>query len=55
MIWPEPSGEGVEAGNDTVDSETGMGPEDGELAVSWESEAWANVSTAVAGGPERAG
>ena len=56
VIWPNPSGEEDEAGNETVDSETAVGLEDGELVASWESEGWPADSAAVAaGGTERAG
>jgi len=55
VIWPEPSGEGIAAGNEAVDSELAGVTEGGELVDSWELEGWADDSTVVTGGTERAG
>ena len=55
VIWPRPSGEETGTGNETGDSETAVGPEDGEIVASWESEGWADDSAVEAGGTEWAG
>ncbi len=56
VIWPDPSGEEVAAGTETVDSELAGATEAGELAGSWESEGWPDDSAVVvAGGTERTG
>jgi len=55
VIWPEPSGEGVAVGGETVDSELAGDTEAGGAAVSWESGRWPDNSVVVAGGTERAG
>lgn len=55
VIWPKPSGEEFEPGNETVDSEIAVGSEDGELAESWETEGWPEGAAAVAAGTEREG
>ncbi len=55
VIWPKPSGEGVEAGDEVVDSEIAGATEDGELAESMESEGCPGDSAMVAAGTGRAG
>lgn len=55
VSWLKPSGEEVALGNETGDSETAVGSEDGELLESWESEAWLDDSAVVAACAERAG
>lgn len=55
VIWPEPSGEEVATGNETVDSEVAGATEDGEFAASWESEGWPDDSAVGTGGVESGG